>query len=111
MFHLPGRTGSSAFANHTFLASLEVTRWGCALRQSGLESFAKIGEGRIGIQPLGKIMDKGFHRRMPEAVETEKIHFFHGLFGGPFFNGHAVGGDKYPGAIVAKTAVHENFLR
>ena len=60
----------------------------------------------------GKIADEGFHRRMPETVEAEEIHFIHGLLGGPALEGHAVGGDKNAGAIVAEAAMNENpFLR
>ena len=47
---------------------------------------------------------------MPESVETEKIHFLDGLFGGPFFHGHAIRGDENACAIVTETAVHEEFF-
>jgi len=47
---------------------------------------------------------------MPEAVETEEVHFFQGLLGGPFFDGHAIGGHEDAGAVVAVAAMHENLL-
>lgn len=55
-------------------------------------------------------MDERFHRRVPKAVETEEVHLLHSLFGGPFFDGHAIRGDENAGAIVTKAAVHEDFL-
>ena len=77
----------------------------------GLRSqSAKGSEGGGRLQALGKIANEGFHRGMPEAVEAEEVHFLGGLFGGPFLEGHAIGSDENTGAIVAKTAVHENFL-
>ncbi len=71
---------------------------------------AKGSEGGGRLQALGKIANEGFHRGMPEAVEAEEVHFLGGLFGGPFLKGHAISSDKNTGAIVAKTAVHENLL-
>src|SRR5713101_8372771 len=47
---------------------------------------------------------------MPEAVEAKEIHLVHGLFGGPFLDGHAIDGGENAGAIVAEAAVQENFL-
>ena len=47
---------------------------------------------------------------MPEAVETEEIHFFDRLFSGPLFNGHAIDGGENAGAIIAEAAVDEDFL-
>jgi len=32
------------------------------------------------------------------------------LLGGPFVDGHAIGGDEHAGAIIAEAAVHENFF-
>lgn len=55
-------------------------------------------------------MDENFHRRVPETVETEEIHFLDGLFGGPFFHGHAIRGDEHAGAIVTETAMHKDFF-
>ena len=57
-----------------------------------------------------KIVNEEFHRRVPESVEAEEVHFFQGLFRGPFFDGHAVSGDKHAGTIIAEAAVHEYFL-
>ena len=70
----------------------------------------KGSEGGGRLQALGKIANEGFHRGVPEAVEAEEVHFLGGLFGGPFLEGHAIGSDENTGAIVAKTAVHENLL-
>ncbi len=70
----------------------------------------KRSEGGGRLQALGEIADEGFHRRVPEAVEAKKVHFFHGLFGGPLLKGHAISSDKNTGAIVAETTVHENLL-
>ncbi len=47
---------------------------------------------------------------MPEAVESEKVHFFQGLIGGQFFKGHAVGSDEDSGAVIAVVAVHEDLF-
>src|SRR5260370_23992837 len=47
---------------------------------------------------------------MPEAVEAEEIHFFHGLLRGPLLEGHAIGGHEHASAIVTETAVDENLL-
>src|SRR5712692_10053943 len=69
------------------------------------------GESWRGFQPCGEVPNERFHRGMPEAAETKKIHFIHGLLRGPFFHGHAVGGDEHTGAVVAEAAVHENLLR
>src|SRR3981189_1163684 len=67
-------------------------------------------ESRRGIQARGKIANKRFHRGMPEAIETEEIHFFHCLFSSPLLKGHAIDGGENAGAIVTEAAVHENFL-
>src|SRR5882757_1658575 len=71
---------------------------------------AKRGERRGRIQAGGKIANVCFHGGMPEAIEAEEIHFPHGLFGRPFFDGDAIGGGENAGAIIAEAAVHENFL-
>ena len=47
---------------------------------------------------------------MPESVEAEEVHFFHGVFRGPFLESHAVGSHENSGAIITKAAVHENLL-
>ena len=47
---------------------------------------------------------------MPEAVETEEIHFFDCLMRRPVIMRHAIGGDENAGAIVAEAAVNENFV-
>jgi len=44
---------------------------------------------------------------MPEAVETKKVHFFHGLLCRPPIEGHSVGGDEDPRTIVSKAAVNK----
>ena len=67
-------------------------------------------EGRRGIQARREIADKGFHRRVPEAVEAEEIHFFQGLIGRPLLHGHAIDGGEHAGAIVTEAAVNEDLL-
>ena len=67
-------------------------------------------EGGCGIQASGEIVNKRFHRGVPEAVEAEEIHFFGGLVGGPLLDGHAIDGGENAGAIVAEAAVQEYFL-
>lgn len=62
------------------------------------------------IQARREILDKSLHRRVPEAVEAEEVHFLGGLLGGPFFDGHAIGGHEDAGAVVAIAAMHENLL-
>ena len=47
---------------------------------------------------------------MPEAVEAEEIHFLDGLVGRPVVVRHAIGGDENAGAIVAESAMNENFV-
>ena len=47
---------------------------------------------------------------MPETVEAEEIHFFHGLFSRPLLDGHAISGDENAGAIFTEMAVHENLV-
>src|SRR6266850_1012011 len=68
------------------------------------------GEGWGGIQARREPANEGFHGGMPKAVEAKKIHLFHGLLGGPFFEGHAIGGNEHAGAIIAEAAVHKNLL-
>lgn len=50
------------------------------------------------------------HGRVPEAVETEEIHFIDRLFGGPFVYRHAESGHENACAIVSEAAMHKNFL-
>jgi len=47
---------------------------------------------------------------VPEAVETEEIHFLDGLVGEPMIVRHAIGGDEDAGAIVAEPAMNENLV-
>jgi len=47
---------------------------------------------------------------MPESIEAEEVHFFHGLVRGPLLESHAVGSHENSGAIITKAAVHENPL-
>ena len=56
-----------------------------------------------------ELANEGFHGGMPKAVEAKKIHLLQGLLGGPFFEGHAIGGHEDAGAIIAEAAVHEIF--
>ena len=68
------------------------------------------GQSGRRIQPRREIANKGFHRGMPETVEAEEIHFFHGLFSRPLLDGHAISGDENAGAIFTEMAVHENLV-
>ena len=70
----------------------------------------KRSEGGRGIHALGKFANESFHRRVPKTIEAEEIHFFRGLFRGPFLEGYTIGGDEHTRAIVAETAMHENLL-
>src|SRR5438132_12120118 len=72
--------------------------------------IAQRREGWRRVQSRREIANEGFHRGMPESVEAEEIHFFHGLFRGPLFESHAIGSDENASAIVTKAAVNENFL-
>ena len=47
---------------------------------------------------------------MPEAVEAEEIHFLDGLMRKPVVVRHAIGGDENAGAIVAESAMNEDFF-
>lgn len=85
----------------------EERGWELLLRQSSTEW----SESRGGVQASGKITNERNHCGVPEAVEAEEIHLMHSLFHGPLFKGHAVGGHEDAGAILAETAVDENFLR
>jgi len=67
-------------------------------------------EGMRRAEARGQFADKGFHGGVPQAIEAKEIHFFDGLIGSPFIGGDAISGDENAGAIVAKTAVHKNFL-
>ena len=58
----------------------------------------------------GEPVNEGFHGGMPKTVEAKKIHLIQGLLGGPFFEGHAIGGNEDAGPIIAEAAVHENFF-
>ena len=58
----------------------------------------------------GELINEGFHGWMPKTVEAKKIHLVQGLLGGPFLEGHAIGGNEDAGAIIAEAAVHENLL-
>src|SRR6267143_1949069 len=79
---------------------------GSVLRRKSAER----GEGWRGIQVCREPANEGFHGGMPKAVEAKKIHLLQSLLGGPFFEGHAIGGDEDAGAIIAEAAVHKNFL-
>src|SRR6266850_2415263 len=71
---------------------------------------AERGEGRGGFHPRREPANIGFHGRMPESVEAKKIHLLQSSLGGPFFQGHAIGGNEDAGAIIAEAAVHKNCL-
>ena len=73
-------------------------------------NFDERGENRLGIQARGEIANKSFHPGVPEAAETEEIHFVHGLLGSPFVEGHAIGRDEDARAILAEAAMHEDFV-
>src|SRR5580693_5628755 len=99
------------------LASTGCPRANYAAREGLLRRTSRLrfgggerGERRSIRQMRRKIMDENFHRRVPETVETEEIHFFRSLFGTPFFHGHAIGGDEHAGAVVTETAVHKDFF-
>jgi len=79
---------------------------GSGVRRLGAEGR----EGRRRVQPRGEIVNKRFHRGMPEPVEAEEIHLFHRLFSGPVLKGHAIGSGENAGAIVTEAAVYENLL-
>jgi len=67
-------------------------------------------QGGSALKASRKIANERFHGGMPKAVESEEIHFVEGLLRGPAFVSHAIGGDENAGAIVAKTAMEENFF-
>src|SRR5260370_42189013 len=67
-------------------------------------------KSRRGIQARREIVDKSFHRRVPETVKAEEIHFFQGLIGRQLLHSHAVDGGEHAGAIVTEAAVDEDFL-
>jgi len=67
-------------------------------------------QGGSGLQASREIADECFHGGMPKAVESEEIHFVHGLLRGPAFVCHAIGGDENAGAIVTKSTVDEDFF-
>jgi hypothetical protein len=71
---------------------------------------AEGGERRGGVQASGKIANEGDHGGVPKAVKAEEIHLLQGLLAGPFFDGHAIGGDKDAGAVIAEMTVHEDLL-
>jgi hypothetical protein len=80
--------------------------WGSILRRRGAEG----SEGGGGVQKGRKIADERFHGGMPEAVKAKEIHLMKGLLNGPLFNGHAIGGNEDASAVLAETAMEENFL-
>src|SRR5262249_32885245 len=80
------------------------------ISDSGRISGAESGQCRSGLQARGKVADERLHRGMPETVETEEVHFVHGLLGGPAVQSHAIGGDKNACAIITKAAMHKDFL-
>ena len=47
---------------------------------------------------------------MPERVEVELVHFGESLLRRPVLESHAIGGDKYAGAVFAVVAVNEDGL-
>src|SRR5438128_2654663 len=47
---------------------------------------------------------------MPEAVETEEVHFLQSLIGRPVLESHAIRRDENAGAIIAEPAVDKDFL-
>src|SRR5215467_5478153 len=68
------------------------------------------GEDRVGTQTIREFPNELLHGGVPEAVETEEIHFVHRLFGGPLVHAHTVGGNENAGAVVPEAAVHKNLL-
>src|SRR5229473_458892 len=83
-----------------------MRKWPSGL--SGSRAEGRESGGRI--QARREIVDKSFHRGVPEAVKAEEIHFFQGLIGRPLLHSHAVDGGEHAGAIVTKAAVDEDFL-
>ncbi len=83
-----------------------MRKWPSGLRGSRTER--RQGGGRI--QARREIVDKSFHRGVPEAVKAEEIHFFQGLISRPLLHSHAVDGGEQAGAIVTEAAVDEDFL-
>jgi len=67
-------------------------------------------ERRRGFYPPREVANESLHGRMPKAVETKKIHLLEGLLGGPFFEGHAIGGNEDAGAVISEAAVHKYFF-
>ena len=63
---------------------------------------------------MSKTLREMFHVtlqiRMPERIEVELVHFGERLLWRPVFESHAIGGDKYAGAVLAIVAVHEDSL-
>ena len=93
-------------AIHGWVARGGTEAGGSVLRRKSAER----GEGWGGVQVRREFANEGFHGGMPKTVEAEKIHLLQGLLGGPFFEGHAIGGDEDAGAIIAEAAVHENLF-
>src|SRR6266478_5474016 len=75
---------------------------------SGSRTEWRESGGRI--QARWEVADKGFHRRVPEAVKAEEIHLLHRLFWRPLLHSDAVDGGEHAGAIVTEAAVDEDFL-
>src|SRR5215467_16189256 len=71
--------------------------------------IAKLDQSRSALQPGRKIADERFHRRVPESVEAEEVHFVDGLLRRPAVVRHAIGGDEHAGAVVPEAAVHKDF--
>src|SRR6266700_7105096 len=47
---------------------------------------------------------------MPKPVKTEKIHLVHGLGGGPSLESHSISSDENSRAVIAESAVYEDFF-
>lgn len=76
----------------------------------GAVEFAERSEAGCRFQFFREVADERLHSGVPETIEAEEIHFLDGLGGRPAVVAHAVGRHEDAGAIVAETAMDEDFF-
>src|SRR5260221_5264092 len=84
--------------------------WPTSVIWSSLPCWAERLQNRRGLEPFRKPTNESLHGRVPKSVEAEEIHLIHRLAGGPTLIRHAVRRHKNSRSVVAKSAVHKNFL-
>ena len=82
-------------------------------RQVRVRASAKVLKRGFVLQALGKTLlisrQAGAHQMMHAPV-AKFVHLLHGFFRSPTLLSHAIGCNHHTCAVIAKPAVHEDFL-